>query len=106
MSEQNEPELSQEELEKKLKESFGILMAELTAEEADTETLKEKGYWKLPKAAAARISPLLQSVAGLGANQTVQGTFQGAVKLVYPPNLPASANVRSEERRVGKECRL
>ena len=98
MSEQNEPELSQEELEKKLKESFGILMAELTAEEADTETLKEKGYWKLPKAAAARISPLLQSVAGLGANQTVQGTFQGAVKLVYPPNLPASANVELTPR--------
>lgn len=91
MSEQNLSGLSQEELQKKLEENFGILITELKTEAVELETLQEKGYWKAPKDVAARLSPLLQSVAGLGANQAVRDTFQGAVKLVLPPNLPTGA---------------
>lgn len=90
MNEQNPP-VTSEELQKKLEESFGILMTELTKEEMDVETLQEKGYWKAPKDVAARLSPLLQSAVGLGANQAVRDTFQDAVKLVLPSNLPAGA---------------
>lgn len=91
MSEQNSPEMTQEELRKKLEDSFGILMAELKAEEVDAETLQEKGYWKAPKDIAARLSPLLQPAVGMGANQEILRTFEGAVKLVIPPNLPTGA---------------
>ena len=98
MSDQNNPEMSQKELEEELKKSFGILMTELTREEIGTEDLQEKGYWKLPKDVAARVSPLFQSAVGLGANQAVRDTFQGAVKLVCPPNFSVNANVELAPR--------
>lgn len=91
MSEQNSPAMAQEELRKKLEDSFGILMAELQAEEIDTEILREKGYWKVPKDIVARLSPLLQSAVGIGVNRETFRTFEGAVKLVIPSDLPAGA---------------
>lgn len=76
-----------------LKGEYGISM-----EEIDRATLMKSGFQEVTGDQLARLSGVLQQAPGLLANRAIQKNYEGAVRLVVPPDMPEGAHAMAAKK--------